>query len=242
MGLGVIGLGENGRLAVASLLQKTAWNLFVYDPDGRGCGGAVTVCETAAELCEKCDVIVTALDRESDLTALCNGLNGFLREGQLIIDLTDTSPAFAHMIANGMRRTGVGFIDCGLFGADGLAGDFLLFAGGSSEAFADALPVLRCFAPDCRYLGAAGRGKAARLFCGALADRLQGAVSDILDLSDSFGIDRRDFLGALGGFEAVADPLAVLRGDPPAFPPATLAGDAALARAIERRAADTEDA
>ena len=139
MEIGVIGLGGNGRAVVGQLLEKTARNLSVYDPDGRSVRRAVNVCATAAELCDRCDRIVVALDASADLTRLCNSIAPFVRPGQIFIDLTDTSPALAHAAANGMRRLGAAYIDCGVFGREGLDGPFILFAGGDSEAFAAAL-------------------------------------------------------------------------------------------------------
>ena len=133
MEIGVIGLGGNGRAVVGQLLEKTARNLSVYDPDGRSVRRAVNVCATAAELCDRCDRIVVALDASADLTRLCNSIAPFVRPGQIFIDLTDTSPALAHAAANGMRRLGAAYIDCGVFGREGLDGPFILFAGGDSE-------------------------------------------------------------------------------------------------------------
>ena len=130
MEIGVIGLGGNGRAVVGQLLEKTARNLSVYDPDGRSVRRAVNVCATAAELCDRCDRIVVALDASADLTRLCNSIAPFVRPGQIFIDLTDTSPALAHAAANGMRRLGAAYIDCGVFGREGLDGPFILFAGG----------------------------------------------------------------------------------------------------------------
>lgn len=236
MEIGVIGLGRDGMAALDSLLDKTVHNLCVYDPDGRACHRAVTVCRTAAELCDRCGIVILALERASDLTALCNGIAGFLREGQLFIDLTDTSPALAHTVANGMRRRGARYLDCGIFGTDGLRAPFILFAGGSGEAFAAAQPIIRCFAPDCRYLGPAGRGRAGRLFCRALTARLQDCVQESAASAELFGIDPDYFLDSLGRFAEIADPLGALGGGEPTFSPRELARDAALVREMERRA------
>lgn len=179
MEIGVIGWAVTAARSSDSCLEKTARNLSVYDPDGRSVRRAVNVCATAAELCDRCDRIVVALDASADLTRLCNSIAPFVRPGQIFIDLTDTSPALAHAAANGMRRLGAAYIDCGVFGREGLDGPFILFAGGDSEAFAAALPLIRCFAPDCHYAGPARpRARDARHLpgacCAAHAGRRRG--------------------------------------------------------------------
>ena len=236
MEIGVIGLGGSGRAVVGQLLEKTARNLSVYDPDGRGVRRAVNVCATAAELCDRCDRSVVALEASADLTRLCNSIAPFVRPGQIFIDLTDTSPALAHAAANGMRRLGAAYIDCGVFGREGLGGPFLLFAGGDSEAFAAALPLIRCFAPDCHYAGPPGRGRAMRVICRALAAQLMRDVDEAAALAASFGVGREAFTSALASFERIADPLAELGGGLPGFSAGELAGDAALASEMARRA------
>lgn len=236
MEIGVIGLGACGRAVVGQLLEKTARNLSVYDPDGRTVRRAVDVCATAAELCDRCDRVVVALESAADLTRLCNSIAPFVRPGQVFIDLTDTSPALAHAVANGMRRLGAAYIDCGVFGREGLDGPFILFAGGDSEAFATAQPLIFCFAPDCHYAGPSGRGRAMRVICRSLAARLMREIDDASALAASFGVGREAFTGALAAFERIADPLAELRGGVPGFSYRELRQDAALAAEMARRA------
>lgn len=163
---------------------------------------------------------MVALDASADLTRLCNSIAPFVRPGQIFIDLTDTSPALAHAAANGMRRLGAAYIDCGVFGREGLDGPFILFAGGDSEAFAAALPLIRCFAPDCHYAGPPGRGRAMRVICRALAAQLMRGVGEAAALAASFGVGREAFISALAAFERVADPGSRSSGAAcPAFPP-----------------------
>ncbi|MEM1485929.1 NAD(P)-binding domain-containing protein [Oscillospiraceae bacterium PP1C4] len=237
MNVGVIGLSASGQVVVDSLLRKTAHNLLVYDPDGRGSNRTVTVCETAAELCDKCGIIVIALASAADLTALCNGIAPFISDNQIFIDLTDTSPALAHTVANGMRRHGAQYIDCGIFGANGLTDPFILFAGGNGEAFAAVQPIIRCFAPDLRYMGPAGRGKAVRLLCRALAAQIQESIGETAALAASMGIDERYFLESLSAFAEIAQPLAALGGGEPAFSIQELMRDVAVVEEMSSRAA-----
>ncbi len=237
MDIGVIGLGPDGRAVVDSLLRKTAGNVFVYDPDGRSCGRTVTECGTAAQLCERCEIVVTALGSAYDLTCLCNGIAGFVTPGQIFIDLTDTSPALAHAVANGMRRRGASYIDCGIFGREGLNGPFILFAGGNSESFARAQPVIRCFASDFHYMGPSGRGKAVRLLCRALDAQLQDCVVRTAALAGSMGIAEDYFLESLAAYEDIARPLAALGGQEPAFSVQELARDLEVAGEMAARAA-----
>lgn len=239
--IGIIGLGRDGKIVLRHLLQKTVEDLAVYDPDGRTTRHPVRNYDTAAELCDHCETVILALETASDLTALCNGIAPYLHPGQLFIDLTPASPALAHAVSNGMRRHGVRYIECGIYGREGLEQPFLLFAGGSGEAFSAALPLLRCFAPDCRHLGPAGRGKAGRLLCRALDDSLQKAVAEIGDTASMLGIGRERFLDSLGGFSGIADPLAALGGGSPVFPRELLAADTDMVSQMRQRAETLKD-
>ncbi|MEY8438606.1 NAD(P)-binding domain-containing protein [Anaerotruncus colihominis] len=235
MKIGVVGLDAAGCIIAGHLLAKTAHDICTYDPDGRRCG-TIVWCSAAAELFDQCERIVIALTTPAELTALCNAVSSFLHTGQIIIDLTDTSPALAHSIANGMRRFGVSYLDCGVFGSSGLTEPFSVFVGGNGESFSAVQSLIRCFAPGCRYVGPSGRGQAMRIICRALASKLMCSIKDMEALAASFGISRPAFINLLGSFEEIAAPLAELEGKIPPFDRKELLRDAALADEMARRA------
>lgn len=237
MNIGVIGLGETGRELTARLLRATAHDLFVYDPDGRDCPGEVRRCATAAQVCDECGVLFLALDSESDQLALLNGVRPFFRKGSAVVDLTQISPALAHKNANAFRRFDVGYLDCGIFSkSGGLKEPFLFFVGGSGGLFQSLGALLRCIAPDCRYMGPAGRGQAVRLFCRALTAKLQGQVEDSVRLAASFGIPREAYLSALLELPEIGNPLGALGGGAAAFSAEALEQDERIVDEMARRA------
>ena len=235
MKIGIIGLDATGRTVAGHLLGKTAHDIYSYDPDGRRYG-TIYRCDTAAEVFDQCERIVLALTAPMELTALCNAVSSFLHPGQILIDLTDTSPALAHSIANGMRRFGVSYLDCGVFGRNGLTEPFSMFVGGGGESFAAVQPLICCFAPDCRYVGPSGRGQAMRIICRALAAKLMRSIKDTEALAASLGIGRTAFVELLGPFTEIAMPLAELEGKISPFTNEELSHDAALAAEMARRA------
>ena len=177
-----------------------------------------------------------ALAAPAELTALCNAVSSFLHTGQIIIDLTDTSPALAHSIANRMRRFDVSYLDCGIFGRNGLTEPFSMFVGGNGESFSAVQSLIRCFAPECRYVGPSGRGQAMRIICRALASKLMCSIKDMEALAASFGVGRSAFIDLLGSFEEIAVPLAELEGKIPPFDYKELLRDAFLVDEMARRA------
>ena len=162
-----------------------------------------------------------ALAAPAELTALCNAVSSFLHTGQIIIDLTDTSPALAHSIANRMRRFDVSYLDCGIFGRNGLTEPFSMFVGGNGESFSAVQ---------------SGRGQAMRIICRALASKLMCSIKDMEALAASFGVGRSAFIDLLGSFEEIAVPLAELEGKIPPFDYKELLRDAFLADEMARRA------
>ena len=187
-------------------------------------------------ICLRKERIVIALAAPAELTALCNAVSSFLHTGQIIIDLTDTSPALAHSIANRMRRFDVSYLDCGIFGRNGLTEPFSMFVGGNGESFSAVQSLIRCFAPECRYVGPSGRGQAMRIICRALASKLMCSIKDMEALAASFGVGRSAFIDLLGSFEEIAVPLAELEGKIPPFDYKELLRDAFLADEMARRA------
>ena len=236
MEVGIIGTGQVGEAVTAHLLGKTARNLYVYDPEGLLLRSDVVSCSTAAEVCDRCLQVVVALGSPADMTALYNGIVDFIHDGQVFIDFTETSPAMAHAVANGMRRRGARYLDCGLFGREGLKEPHLIFVGGSGETFGRVYPLLHCIAPDCRYVGPSGRGQAMRLLCRALAARISDVVEDAAALAGSFGVERELWLDALSAFPEIADPMAVFRGETPGFVRANLQSDLEVVNEMARRA------
>lgn len=240
MNIGIIGLGETGSEILLRLLRRTCHDIWAYDPDGRACdieNDTVHTCTTAACICDACRILFVALESTAEQRALINGVFPFLREGTAIVDLTDCSPVQAHKNANALRRLGVGYLDCGIVSRNGCLSDpFLFLIGGDGALFSSLYTLLRCVAPDCRYMGPSGRGRAVRLICLALCARLQQQVEEAALLADSFGIRREAFFDALDPLPQIADPLAALHCRWPLLDSTELAKAEQLVAEMERRA------
>lgn len=235
MNVGIIGLGQAGARIVQELLHKTAHDLFVYDPDGRRTDANTTACSSAAQVLDCCETVVLSFSRPGDLTTFCNTCAGFVRKGQLLIDVTDTSPALAHAVEKGMYRLGAHYVDCGLFGAPDLSGPFLLYAGGRLPSFVMAQPLLRCIAQEVFFMGAPGKGRAARMVCGALAADVHKSITSAQTLSSALGLEAYGFADTLAHFSKIARPFAELEGAPPVLPAEQLARDKKLAAHLRHR-------
>lgn len=235
--IGVIGLGETGMQIVSRLLRRTCHDLYVYDPDGRSCQKAARLCNTAAQVCDACGVVFLALDTQNGQLALLNGVSEFLHPGSMVADFTPVSPAQAHKNANIFRRADIGYLDCGIFSPGGqIQEPFLCFVGGSGETFSRLNPLLRCVAPDCRHMGPSGRGQAVRMLCLSLAAGIERELEDAAQLAGTLGIPRDYFMDSIRVFESVAQPLAALTGDRPAFSAGELEEGRRIAGEIGRRA------
>lgn len=242
MQIGVIGLNANGQLVIDSLLSKTDESIYVYDAEGRTCPKNVTVCETAVQLCEKCDLIITALHTPAELANLFEQLSSSIRKGQVWIDLTEISPALAHKIASGMAARQANYLDCGIFGRNGLAQPFIMFVGGANNVFAAVQPFLLCFAQECYYMGPSGRGQAMRIFCRSMSGRILDCLEDTSELAQAFGIERSYFFSTLGRFHQIADPLGELGGGRPGFFRKELENDVQMAKQMQDLALHKPDA
>lgn len=190
MAIGVIGLGTRGMAAGERLLHRTAQDLLLYDPQGRRNPGLGTLCESGAEVLDRCETVLLALETASELCSLLGACRGFLKGGQILLSFTDTSPGLAHLLSNTLRREDTArYLDVGLLGSESLGEGSRLFVGGNGEAFSQAEPLLRCLSPHCHYVGPSGRGCAARLMGRAFCAQVQSAAQETAQLSKAFGLE-----------------------------------------------------
>lgn len=212
MKIGVLGLNKKGQIILEHLLNKTAHNIYAYGLDGTARErSGVHYCTTAMLLCEKADIVLIALDNSSDLTALFNAIAPFIRKDQIFVDTTDISPAMAHAIANGVRRLEGYYLDCGIFGE--LDQEFVLYIGGSSQAYEKAASLLHCIGPHNYYMGPSGRGQAVRALCRSLSGQIQNCFEETAQLAQAFGIPYDYFIGTLSRYPQIAQPLEFLKGE-----------------------------
>ena len=120
--------------------------------------------DTACELAPEVDAVFLMLGYPQDVRDVVlgeRGVLGAMRQGSLLIDMTTSEPSLAREIHAAAAARGIEALDAPVSGGDVGARNatLVITVGGSSEAFAYALPLLEVLGQTVTHQGAAGAGQ-----------------------------------------------------------------------------------
>jgi len=152
------------------------------------------VAPTAVAAAQEQDAVMLCVGNDDDVREVTSGEHGAIqsmREGALLIDHTTTSEALATSLAALADQSGVAFLDApvsgGQIGAEN--GVLTVMVGADEEAFAEALPLIECYAKGVRRMGPVGAGQLTKMvnqIC--IAGLLQG-LSEGIHFAERAGLD-----------------------------------------------------
>jgi 2-hydroxy-3-oxopropionate reductase len=207
----VIGAGIMGSSIATRLLEKRQ-TVMVFDLDiakvevlvGKGATCASSVAAAVSES----DFVVLSLNHADIVKAVVFGAGGVTEASspeKLLIDMSSIDPKdTAEMAAKLRKETGMAWVDCPLSGGvpGALAGRLTIMAGGASEDFERARPVMRHLAANYTLMGPSGAGQTVKLinqlFC---AVQFQ-AIAEAVKLAEAGGVDASAIPAALKGGRA----------------------------------------
>lgn len=171
-----IGTGVMGTSIVKHLLDSN-YEVVVYTrtkgkADSLIEAGAVWA-DTVVAAVEHADLVFTMVGYPADVEEVYFGVGGILstgRAGQILIDMTTSSPALAKRIAEAGAKLQMETIDAPVSGGDVGAknGTLSIMCGGDEKTFDKISPVLSVFGKNIVYQGIAGAGQHAKM-CNQLA-------------------------------------------------------------------------
>ena len=197
-----IGTGVMGSSVVKHLLNA-GYEVTVYTRTKSKANDLLEIgaiwAETAAEATANSDVIFTMVGYPVDVEGVYFGDNGIFsegREGQIIVDMTTSSPALAIKIANEASKRNMDSIDAPVSGGDIGAknGSLSIMCGGDKEVFEKIVPILSVFGKGIVYQGEAGAGQHTKM-CNqiAIATNMIG-VCEALAYAERAGLNRETVL------------------------------------------------
>jgi 3-hydroxyisobutyrate dehydrogenase len=224
--VGFVGTGVMGG-AMAGHLMDAGFRLRVHNRTREKAvalvaRGAVW-CETAGEVADGADAVVTIVGYPADVERVYLGDDGLVaRAGAsaLFIDMTTSTPSLAVRIADAAAARGVRALDAPVSGGDVGARDakLTIMVGGDADAFTDAEPLLRVMGPNVVLQGGPGAGQHTKMANQiAIADTIVG-VCESLAYAEAAGLDPARVLESIGAGSAGSWQLAnyaprMLRGD-----------------------------
>jgi 2-hydroxy-3-oxopropionate reductase len=171
--VGVVGLGVMGH-AIATRLLRERGDLVVHDLRRHVADDLVEAgaeyCGTAAEVAERCDVIVLSLNTAHIVDEVVFGDGGVMSgwgagEDGLILDMSSIAPERTREFAQRVADLGHAWVDAPLSGGapGALAGRLTIMAGGDDAAVSRANTVLDHLASRVTHVGGCGAGQFVKL-------------------------------------------------------------------------------
>ncbi len=190
---GFIGLGTMGRPMAANLC-KAGHPPMVYARDATRAepllGVGARCAATPAALARAVDVVFINVSDDAAVAEVLFGHDGIaqgLRAGMLVVDLGTTSPAATRAHAARLGELGVDLLDAPVSGGErgAIAGTLSIMVGGSAEAYARVLPLLRAMGENIVHVGGSGAGQVAKA-CNQIA-----VSATLLGVAEALAFARR---------------------------------------------------
>ena len=219
MKIGICGLGKMGH-AIAQRLLEEGQTLVVWNRSrNKASDLGVEFAAHPKALVEACDITLSVLSDDTAIDAVYSGPDGLLHAdlgGKTIVEMCTTSPKKAAWLDAEISRLGGRFLECPVGGTIGpaLEGKLLGLAGGSTEAFEAAKPVLSRLTRRLEHLGPAGNGAAMKLainlplmvYWGALGEALSLVLKRGIPVEEALDI-LSDSSGAIGAAKKRVPPI-----------------------------------
>ncbi len=135
-----------------------------------------------------------------------HGILNHMRPGTLFIDFTTSSPRLAARLAQAAEARGISALDAPVSGGDIGAREARLsiMVGGTTSAYKQALPLLRCLGKTIVHHGPAGAGQHVKMVNQILIAANMLGVCEGLLYAESAGLDPQKTLDSVGGGAAAS--------------------------------------
>ena len=182
VGLGAMGLHMARNLHRAGLLGAV-WNRTAEKAKTLASELGCQAPETLAALASNVDAVVICVSADEDVLEVVRALAPGMRTGTLVLDCSTVSAETARTAHSLLQPGGVEFLDCpvsgGVEGAQNAA--LAIMVGGTSEAYAQAQPILSAMGKTLAHFGPTGSGQAAKatnqIMCAGVIESISEAMA-----------------------------------------------------------------
>jgi 2-hydroxy-3-oxopropionate reductase len=204
--VGFIGLGIMGRPMAKNVLAK-GFPLAVYNRSSAPVEELAKLgahpCQSAREVAEHSDVILTCLPDSPDVEQVILGPQGVLagvRPGSIIADMSTISPQVSIRIAAEAAAKGARMLDAPVSGGDkgAIAGTLSIMVGGEKDAFEECLDIFQAMGKTIVHVGTIGAGGYTKLANQIMVALQLEAMAEGLVLGAKAGVDPALMVEAIG--------------------------------------------
>jgi 3-hydroxyisobutyrate dehydrogenase len=199
VGLGAMGMHMARNLHRAGLLTAV-WNRTADKARALGAELKVAAPATLAELAKECDAVVSCVSADADVLEVARGVAPSLPKGALAIDCSTVGAETARAAAALFAPGGVAFLDCPVSGGvEGARdGTLAIMAGGESEAFERAQPILKAMGRTIALFGPTGSGQAAKATNQIMCAGIIESVAEAMAFAHAQGLPLDKLIETLG--------------------------------------------
>lgn len=208
--IGFVGTGVMGASMVRHLL-KAGYEVHVYNrtkskADSLVTEGAIWQ-DNPAEVTKHSDIIITIVGYPKDVEDTYFGEKGILnaaKEGDIVIDMTTSTPSLAMKIYNAAKEKNVAALDAPVSGGDKGAKDGTLttMVGGDEEAYHNAKPVLDSFSSKVMLQGSAGSGQHTKMANQIMIAGTMTGMTELMVYAKAAGLDVERVIDQVGAGSA----------------------------------------
>jgi 3-hydroxyisobutyrate dehydrogenase-like beta-hydroxyacid dehydrogenase len=216
--VGLIGLGNMGT-AFAERLLDGGYDLLVYNrtaakAEPLAARGAA-VADTAEELAERVDVVLTSLPNDEALESVAEEVVGAMRPDGVLVDLSTVSPGASARVEVLADEASVAYLRAPVSGNPTVvrSGNLSFIVSGPREALDRVEPVLETIGPTVRYVGDAEQARIVKLALNLMIAGLAQLMSEALVLAEASDVSRQDLLETMGS-SAVGAPFVKYKTEP----------------------------
>jgi 3-hydroxyisobutyrate dehydrogenase-like beta-hydroxyacid dehydrogenase len=206
--VGFVGLGNMGG-RITRRIVAGGYPVLGHDVDpARAAEAGATAASSPAAVTEASDVVLLSLPDSPVVEAVVLGDGGVLAgatEGQVVVDLSTSSPSSTVELHRRLVERGVEFVDAGISGGAAAAeqGTLTIMAGGSEQALDRVRPVLDTFSARVYHMGATGSGHTAKLLNNFLNGISLAATAEVMVAARKAGLELHTFLDVLNSSSGV---------------------------------------
>jgi 3-hydroxyisobutyrate dehydrogenase-like beta-hydroxyacid dehydrogenase len=157
--------------------------------------------DTAAELADACDVVLTVLTDDAAVESVYSGPDGLLERaaGVVFVECSTVRTATIGRLAAQVRAVGARLVDAPLAGppAAARAGQLMVMAGGDPDDLAAVEPVLATYSRRIIHMGPVGSGTTMKLALMAPLGSYFAALAEALAIGAQAGLDRARMLDVI---------------------------------------------
>src|SRR5690242_15280032 len=181
VGLGAMGLFMARNLHRAGLLTAV-WNRSPEKARALAAELTVKAPGTLADLAREADAVVLCVSADNDVLEVVRALAPGLVAGSLVIDCSTVAADTARKAAELLGKQSVEFLDCPVSGGveGAREGTLAVMAGGTTQAFERARPVLQAMGRTVTHFGSTGSGQAAKatnqIMCAGIIEAVSEAM------------------------------------------------------------------